>query len=271
MRLSELGPTATAWQRVVLAAPILWLLRWRERRASDEPTGRVPWVLALAGLAFAGDLAVWHLSIHYTTVANSTLFANTAPVFVGLVAWRLFGEQLGRSFVVGLALALVGAALVLGASVATSREAAFGDALGLATAVFYAGYQLCVKLGRGRHTTLSVMATSTTVCAIALLPVALLSGETLFPATPRGWLVLLGLATVSHCGGQGLIAWALAHLPASFSSVALLSQPVAAAFFAWWIVGEELAPQQALGGLVVLAGILIVKRGAAQPPRRDSE
>lgn len=262
MRLSEIGPTATAWQRVLLATPLLWALRWRERRREGpaEPGG-TPWVLGLAGLAFAGDLAVWHLSIVYTTVANATLFANTAPLFVGLAAWRLFGERVGRPFVIGFALALGGAAIVLGASFAASREAALGDGLGLATAVFYAAYQLCIKLGRGRHSTLSVMAVSTTVCALALLPIALASGEELFPQTTRGWLVLVGVATVSHCGGQGLIAWSLAHLPASFSSVALLFQPVSAAFFAWWIVGETLSPQQVLGGFVVLAGIVIVKRG----------
>ena len=48
-----------------------------------------------------------------------------------------------------------------------------------------------------------------------------------------GWTILLGLALISHAAGQGLIAYALAHLPATFSSVGLLLQPVVAAFFAW--------------------------------------
>ncbi len=266
MRESELGATATAWYRVLLALPLLWALRWREVRRTPKtdaaPTRAFPRILIFAGLCFAGDLAVWHLSIHNTSVANATLLPNAAPIVVGLVAWRLFGERPGREFVLGFLLAIVGVSLVVGASFGGSERAVFGDALGLTTAVFYAGYQICVKVGRGNHTTLSVMAVSTTVCCLALLPVALASGDSLWPTSSRGWLTLLGLAWVSHCGGQGLIAWSLAHLPASFSSVALLFQPVAAAFLAWWLLGENLTPTQALGGVVVLAGIVIVRRGS---------
>jgi drug/metabolite transporter (DMT)-like permease len=68
--------------------------------------------------------------------------------------------------------------------------------------------------------------------------------------------VLVGLALVSQVAGQGLIAWGMAHLPASFSSVSLLLQPVAAAVFAWAILGEAFGALQALGGAVVLAGIV---------------
>ena len=49
--------------------------------------------------------------------------------------------------------------------------------------------------------------------------VVLASGETLLPGTAIGWLKLIGLAWISHSAGQGLIAYALAHLPAAFSSV----------------------------------------------------
>ncbi len=96
-----------------------------------------------------------------------------------------------------------------------------------------------------------------------LLPVALLSGEELFTSTFYGWAVLLGIALVSHIGGQGLIAYALVHLPAAFSSVSLLVQPVAAAALAWAILGEALGAWQGLGGAVVLAGIVLARRVSA--------
>jgi drug/metabolite transporter (DMT)-like permease len=74
--------------------------------------------------------------------------------------------------------------------------------------------------------------------------------------------VLLGLAWITHAGGQGLITYALAHLPAAFSSVGLLLQPVLAAAFAWALLAEPLGALQFAGGAVVLAGIYLAHRGA---------
>jgi hypothetical protein len=84
-------------------------------------------------------------------------------------------------------------------------------------------------------------------------------GETVWPPSARDWWLLAGLALLSHVGGQGLIAYALAHLPAAFSSVSLLVQPVAAALFAWLLLAEAFGPLQALGGAIVLAGILLCR------------
>ena len=75
--------------------------------------------------------------------------------------------------------------------------------------------------------------------------------------------ILAGLALVSHAAGQGLIAYALASLPAAFSSVSLLFQPVVAALFAWVLLSESLVPLQVVGGLVVLLGIYLARRGSS--------
>ena len=149
------------------------------------------------------------------------------------------------------------------ASLAFSSSALLGDALGVVTALFYAGYLLAVKELRDRGVrTLELMAISTTVTALFLLPVALASGEALLAPSALGWLKLLGLAWISHCAGQGLIAYSLAHLPAAFSSVSLLFQPVMAGLFGWLMLGEALAPLQIAGGAIVLAGIYAARRGA---------
>ena len=66
---------------------------------------------------------------------------------------------------------------------------------------------------------------------------------------------------ISHVGGQTLIAFALAYLPATFSSVALLLQPVLAAFIAWMIFQERLTVWQLCGGMLVLIGIAMASRG----------
>ena len=61
----------------------------------------------------------------------------------------------------------------------------------------------------------------------------------------------------------GIIAYALAHLSAAFSSVTLLVQPALAAVLAWLILNEPLGPVQTVGGVIILLGILLAKRGAA--------
>jgi drug/metabolite transporter (DMT)-like permease len=267
VRLSELGPTATAFWRVAFAAPVLMLWLASEQRrlgpAARRPaTSRDWWSLAAAGFFFAGDLAVWHWSITLTSVANSTLFANFAPIFVTPVAFLLFGERIRPAFLIGLALSIAGAALLMGQSLTLSFDHILGDALGIVTAAFYAGYMLVVSRLRAVFSTATIMAWSAVVTAILLVPVALLSGESLIAGTLYGWSVLLGLALLSHCGGQSLIAYAFAHLPASFSSVALLLQPAVAAVLAWLLFSEALGPLQAIGGVVILAGIVIARRAS---------
>lgn len=265
VRLADVGPTASAFWRVALAVPLLWLLCAAfEPRARALPRARERRWLVLAGIAFAGDLGFWHWSIQLTSVANSTLLANLASLFVTLAAWLIWKQKPTLVFLAGLATALAGVAMLVRASLAWSPTALVGDALGVVTAMFYAWYLLSVKEVRDRGAaTLRLMAVTTTITALLLLPAALASGEVLLPQTAAGWGVLAGLAWISHAGGQGLIAWALAHLPAAFSSVSLLFQPVMAAAFAWLLLGETLAPLQIAGGAVVLAGIWLARRGAA--------
>lgn len=263
VRVSDVGPTASAFWRVALAVPLLWILFafGANRRKTLDKMHFVP--LLAAGLAFAGDLAFWHWSIKYTSVANATLLANLASIFVTLAAWLLWRQRPRGLFVAGLAAALAGVVVLVRASLEFSATALLGDALGVVTALFYAWYLMAVKGLRDRGAaTLQLMAVTTSATAAILLPVAIASGEALLPQSARGWLTLLGLAWISHSAGQGLIAHALAHLPAAFSAVGLLLQPVIAAGFAWLLLAEPLSPLQCAGAGVVLAGIYLAHRGS---------
>ena len=84
----------------------------------------------------------------------------------------------------------------------------------------------------------------------------------MIPGSAYGWALMIGLGIISQAGGQGLIVWALAHLPAGFSAVALLSAPVAATVFAWALLGEPLAAVQIAGMAVVLGGIYWAHRAS---------
>ena len=270
VRFSELGPVATAFYRIVFALPLfaLWL-RWLERPSAHtaKPLSRKDWLwLGLSGVCFAGDLAVWHWSLHYTTVMNATLLANLAPIFVTAVAWFVFKEYISQRFLLGLGLALIGVVVLVktkGVSSSPQNNPLFGDMLGVITAMFYAGYILAVKALRSSGASLStsrLMALSGVITAVLLLPMALLSGESLIPHTLKGWLTLIGLAWISQFAGQSLITYGLAHLPASYSSLTLLIQPAAAAALAWLLLNEPLGPWQIIGSAAVLAGILLARQ-----------
>ncbi|MDD3763026.1 MAG: DMT family transporter [Nevskiales bacterium] len=264
VRVAGVGPSVAAFWRLTLALPLLGLMLWRlpqppPAAGADGVSPRALRWLWLAGAFFAADLALWHHSIRWTSVANATLLANMAPVFVTLAAWRLYGERISGRFVVGLALALIGAATLVADSLQIGPATAFGDLLGVAAAVFYAGYLLGVSRQRRVFNTVQVMFWTSAAGAVLTLALALASGEALWPPTAWSWLMLAGLALLSHVGGQGLIAYALAHLPASFSSVSLLVQPVAASLFAWVLLSERFGLQQAVGGIVVLSGIVLCR------------
>jgi drug/metabolite transporter (DMT)-like permease len=266
VRLSQVGPGATAFWRLALAFPALWLWMSLESRGQGQP--RRPSTLsdfrrlAAAGFFFAGDLGVWHWSIKFTSVANATLLANFAPVFVALGGWLFFQQRVSGKFVLGMCVALGGMILLVGENISLSSQHMLGDALGLITAIFYAGYILWVKRLRQEFSTPTIMVWSGLVSIVILFPVTLVSGEVFWPFSWAGWLVLAALALVSQFGGQTLITFALARLPAAYSSVTLLVQPVMAAIFAWVFLGEPLGVLQAAGGCVALLGIYLARQAS---------
>ncbi|PPR25026.1 MAG: hypothetical protein CFH38_00733, partial [Alphaproteobacteria bacterium MarineAlpha10_Bin1] len=189
MRLSELGPNATALYRVAFALPFLLLWLSLERRPTTlGPTetggdskprriGRKDWlVLALSGLLWSGDLVFWHWSITLTNVANSPFFACSSPIFVIIGARLLFGEHISRGFIAALVLTLVGGACLMGSSLAFGGGDLLGDMFGIVTAFFFGSYLLTIKHLRINLPTGAIMFWSGIFSLPGLLLAALLAG-----------------------------------------------------------------------------------------------
>src|SRR5438034_8144718 len=138
VRISDTGPVASAFWRCALAAPLLWV--WVYNLPKTSPIPIPARYLIAAGLFFAADLGVWHWSIIYTSVANSTLLANLAPIFVTLAGWVFWRQQVTRLFLVGMAVAIIGMFVLVGPNFGVGGTRLLGDALGALTGVFYAGY-----------------------------------------------------------------------------------------------------------------------------------
>jgi drug/metabolite transporter (DMT)-like permease len=219
-----------------------------------------------AGVFFAGDLALWHWSLILTSIAASTLEASLAPLVVTLIAWLFWRERPTVRFMAAIALALTGMLLVVSPKFGQGGSAFVGDALGLGTAVFFAAYILAVARLRATYGTGVVMFNSTLVFTVLLLPLAL--SQKFFPDTLSGWAAVAGCAVAAQVLGQGLIAYALAHLRPTFSSLGLLVQTLGAATSAWLVLGERLAAIQVIGGLVMVGAIAMARarRPATESP-----
>jgi drug/metabolite transporter (DMT)-like permease len=268
VRLSETGPIASAFWRGAFALPLLavWARFESGRGARGAQVVRSPWEPRFfwVGALFAGDLAFWHWSLMLTSIALSTLEANLAPIGVTLIAWIAWRERPRPTFVAALLLALGGVSLMVSPKLGQGSRALLGDLLGIATAGFYAGYIVVVARLRASYATNVVMFRTTLVYTLLLLPLALM--DRFLPQTKQGWLLLVALAVIAQVVGQGLIAFALAHVSATFGSVGLYVQPVASAVYAWLLLGERLTAIQVIGGAITLSAIALARATTASGP-----
>jgi len=270
VRLADVGPFASAFWRVALAVPVLYVWAVIEARAGPAPTAsvfRMTRPILLAGLFFTGDLFFWHLAIVNTSVANATLLATLAPVWVALGSGLFIREVVPRPVFLGLLLCLGGAGALIGTSATFNPGRLAGDLYGFITSIFFGAYFLAVRsAGRTARPGRIIFLTST-ITAVLLLAVALTLESTILPHTPRGIAALIALALVSHVGGQGLLIYALGHLPAAFSALVIFLEAIAAAAFGWYFLSEAVVALQFAGGALILAGIAIARpRRAATPP-----
>ncbi len=261
VRLSEVGPMATAFWRVALALIPIFIVSLMKKDAGPNLSDYG--MLVLPGVMLALDLAAWHLSLTMTSVANATLLANLAPVFVTLIAVLVFRARTSGVFLLGLLLALAGVVILKGGPAGLGNGDLSGDGAAMIAAFFYACYILAIGRLRSRFDTIRIMLWSTASAAVCIFPIAFFFEGQMLPATLYGWSILFGLAFISHAGGQVAITYALAYLPPAFSSLTLLLQPVVAAILAWALLNEAIGTMQALGAAVVLAGIMVARTSRA--------
>jgi drug/metabolite transporter (DMT)-like permease len=214
----------------------------------------------IGGAALCFDLALWNTAVLYTSAANATLLANTAPLWVAIAAALFFKEKLSGGFWIGLVLVLSGAAAVLGADFLRDFHLGLGDLLAIGASVFYAGYYLATQFGRRHMASLPYVTAAGVTSTILLLGLVLLLGQSLTGYPAETWAAFAALGLVTQVLGYVAVGYALGHLPASLVSPTMVGQPVMTALLAIPLLGETLAPVQWIGGAAVLAGIVLVHR-----------
>jgi len=263
VRNSEVGPVAAGFWRLALAIPFLFLLAWMFGQPVHRPRKALTIAIALAAFFFAADLAAWHAGILLTKLGNATLFGNISSFF--FAAWGLWLARRLPSPVQALALTLAaaGCGMLMWGSAELSAAHLRGDLLAALAGLLYTFYLIIVERTRGQLQPLPLLFLASLFGAAMLLPVALAAGETIVPAD---WTGLIALALCSQVVGQGLLVYALGHVPPLVVGIAMLTQPALSALLGWLYYGETFTPLDWTGAATIVIALVLVRlreRGAA--------
>ena len=260
VRSADVGPSASAFWRMALAAPFLFLIARGTGQRLILPRTALYWTMALSGAFFALDLAAWHVGLLQTKLANATLFANAAsllfPVWGFFLARTLPSRLEGFAF----ALAVAGTLLLLGRSAELSSRTLIGDLLCLAAGVFYTAYLIAIMQAREELNNWVLLAWSTLATAPPLLLIAVGLGEQIIP---QNWTPVILLAIISQLIGQGLMVYVLGKVSPLLFGLALLTQPIVSALIGWLQYNEALTPIDWIGAALIAGAIVMVRLAEA--------
>ena len=218
---------------------------------------------AVAGVFLAVHFATWITSVNLTTIASSVLLVSTTPIFVAIAARWLFDERLGGLGWSGIALALVGTALIAGLDFGGSSFG--GNVLALVGGITVSGYGLAGRVSRQKLGILEYAVVTYGVSAVVLLSIAIPTGENLTDYSAQTWWALGGLIVGPQLLGHTFINFALRAIDATRVSVSIMAEPVIAIALAYFLFSETPSRLAYPGGLAILVGIYLVTVVRNQP------
>ncbi len=204
------------------------------------------------------------------TVATVVTMGIAPVLMTGVTAARTRSLPSLREAAV-VSAALVGLVLVAGSSGSgvTGPQPVLGVVVALASgAAFAAATDLGTPLARGADP-MAVTAVTTTIAALGLIPVALLtvavSGGATVTTDPTALLVLLYMGAVTMALAYGLLYAGLRTTTSSTAVIAILLEPVTAAVVATLFLGEVLRPAGIAGGVFIVLALAGTGRAQRSP------
>jgi DME family drug/metabolite transporter len=256
-----LTPETVVFYRAFFSLLLVGLALALFGRYRRELAGRDLGLLALYGVLGVTFFYLFYIyAVVLTGVTTAVVLLYTAPAWVTLLAWRLFGEPLTARILLALALAFLGSALVAGAyDLARLQVNALGILCGLGSAFTYALYSIFGKLVIRRGVNLPLMMFWMFLVGSIGLALAQPPERLLDPGPrPLAWLMLLGLAVGPTLGALAAYTAALRHLDAGAASIIATFEPLVAATLAFAILREIVTPPQLLGGACIIAGVIVL-------------
>ena len=256
----------------VLLAPALIRAIRRDRRILRRQ-GLL--IVGFGLTAVLGCQVFYFAAMQRMPVAVALLIQYLAPVLLVLVAWARTRRAPSRLVTVGSIAAIAG--LVLVADVAGARFDPLGTLFALGAAVCMAVYFLISEragddlppLALASGGLLVGAAGTAVLAAVGLLPLTAppVSVALLGMSVPW-WIPLLWVGALATTLGYALGVKAVPMLGSRLASFVGLSEVLFALGFAWLLLGESPSPMQAVGGAILLAGVVMVRldaRSAGEP------
>lgn len=267
---------AIAFWRNALAAGALAPFALGRRRAelaalTRGPGRREGTLCVLAGLALAVHFGTWVPSVKLTTVAAAAALSATQPVWQGLIALGQ-GRRLSAVTWCGIAVAVLGAILALGADLGLSdRRAVIGDLLAIAGGMAGAAYTAFGERVRATTSTTAYTTVCYTVCSLALGVACLVGGVPMVGFAATTWLAILALTAGAQLLGHSMFTFALRRISAPTVSILFLLEVPGAALLAWAWLGQTPRPASIPGLLLLLVGVGVVVLGGRPAVRRSPD
>jgi drug/metabolite transporter, DME family len=201
----------------------------------------------LSSLCLASTFVLHVVAVTTTTIASALLLQATSPIMVALLSWLVLRERVPGASWIALAGALVGMAVVVGASLADGvwigNAAALGVALASAVNVIAIRGNVSVDLRAG----------TVVAAAVSLVP-ALVFGAPL-SASFGAAAALFALGVVQLTAGLAFFYSALKRLPAVQVVLIAMIEPIIGAFWTWLAVGETPGTGTFVGGAILLGAL----------------
>ncbi len=271
VRLSHADPLAIAIWRIgfsliIIAIALIVSGSWRQWSRLDR---RGVALACGAGAMLAIHFWSWNASITFTTVSASVVLVDMQPAIVALLSVFWLREPPTRAQWVGIAIAMLGAAVIAlpdwSAAGVAGQRALFGDLLALIGAVTGACY---FAAGRRLRATLDIWPYVGLVygtCFVVLVLFALLVHAPVVQQPARELEIFAALAIGPMLLGHTGFNYSLKYLPAYVVNLTLLGEPVGATVLAAFLPGIREVPPPAtfVGGALILAGIFVTARAAS--------
>jgi drug/metabolite transporter (DMT)-like permease len=250
----------------LLLAAWAWLSRRRLSRVrrSDLPL--------IAGLGLTGVAGYNTLFLTGLTLApasdGSIMVPGTIPLLTMILAVILLGEHIGRRAVLGMTVAITGLLVVIGLGRDTGGTRLAGDLLFLASAGFWAAYNILVRLAGRRFEPISATLYAMVAGAIFLLPLALVTGRVgaLQEASARAWTSIAYLVVFGSILAFVFLQVGVARIGAARASAFTLLVPLFGVGLSVIFLEERPTLLTIAGGVVVLVGLWLIQTDRSAPP-----
>lgn len=260
IRLADAPGVVVALYRMAIASLVMLPITLRGLRRTPL-RGQAAWLTLAAGALLALHFAAWISSLTFTTVAASVSLVSTSPLWMALMAWLFLGSAPTLGVIIGVLLAVAGAAIIGFGDMTGGTEPLLGDALALVGAIAGAGYILLGRTVQRLGVGLDAYAgTAYLVAAVVLAPLPALFGQDYFgyPAQTYAWVLLLALMPqlIGHTG----INYAAKYLPPTVIATMLLLEPLGSGILALIVFREVPSTLTLVGAIILLVGVLITLR-----------